>query len=190
MRHRPTPRLAAVRWTALGALLVAAAARAGDAPPFAARHGLDLARNAARAWAADAELIYVENDEDVDAAGAAVRWGYLFRSASRDAARGYSVRDGKVKEAADLGFDFPAPPLAAEWIDSAAALAAAEIAAGAAYRRDHAGRLSTMLLVRGAFDEKHPDASTWTVVYTSSDRPSLFVLVDAATGKVVGRLEG
>ena len=120
---------------AIAVMTLADGVQAGKPAPFSARAGLTLAWEAARAWADDAALIYVENDENVDAAGAAVRWGYLFHSASRNAARGYSVRDGKIKEAVDLGFAFPAPPLADEWVDSAVALSAAEKAAGAAYRR-------------------------------------------------------
>ena len=53
-------------------------ARAGDHPPFSARSGLDLARDAARRWAPDARLVYLENDEPVAEDGTAVRWGYLF----------------------------------------------------------------------------------------------------------------
>ena len=69
----------------------------------------------------DAHLIYVENDEDVSADGTSVRWGYLFYSPGRAKARGYSVRNGKILEATDLAFDFDAPPLAEDWIDSQAA---------------------------------------------------------------------
>lgn len=165
------------------------AATAASPPPFAARDGLDLAREAARSWAADAELVYVENDEPLAADGSAVRWGYLFRSRAADAARGYSVRDGRIVAAADLGFDFEAPPIAGEWIDSGSALAAAERAA-ADYCRQHGGRLASMLLIRGAFNEQHPDGTTWTVVYTSDTAPSLLVVVDAARGVVVRTLKG
>ncbi len=195
--NRPNPhhRLArgaiAVLAAALGlaAPWPAAPAAAAPPPPFAARDGLDLAREAARTWAADAELVYVENDEPLLADGSAARWGYLFRSRAADAARGYSVRDGRIVAAADLGFDFEAPPIAGEWVDSAAALAAADVAA-ADYCRRHGGRLASMLLIRGAFNEQHPDGTTWTVVYTSDTAPSLLVVVDAARGEVVRTLKG
>ena len=164
-------------------------ATAGEPAPVPARSGLDLAREAARPWADDAELVYVENDEPLAAGGAAARWGYLFRSRSADAARGYSVRDGRNVEAADLGFDFEAPPVAADWIDSDRALAAADRAA-ADYCRKSGGRLATMLLVRGAFNERQPDGTTWTVVYVSDTAPSLMVVVDAARGEVVRTLKG
>src|SRR5262245_25401243 len=78
---------------------------------FTARQGEDLARSAAFAWAEDANLVWVENDEDVSDAGSASRWGYLFYSASRDQARSYSVVGGEIKVAHDLPFAFPAPPL-------------------------------------------------------------------------------
>jgi hypothetical protein len=151
---------------------------------------VDLAGDAARTWAADARLVYVESDEDVDAAGTAVRWGYLFYSERRGKARGYSVRDGRIYEAADLGFDFDAPPLSGQWIDSAAALAAAEKKAGRAFRTEHGGRLNSMLLIRGAFHDDKPDATTWTLVYVSDTEPALFVVVDAAEGKVVRTWRG
>lgn len=174
-------------WAALAAPLAVATEAAP--PAFAAQAGLELAREAARTWAADAELVYLENDEALTAAGDAGRWGYLFRSRSRDAARGYSVRNGRIVEAADLGFDFEAPPIAGEWIDSGPALAAADRAA-ADYCRRHGGRLATMLLVRGAFNERRPDGTTWTVVYVSDHAPSLLVVVDAAHGEVLRTLKG
>jgi len=167
-----------------------APARGGDKAPFSARAGLDLARDAALTWAADARLVYVENDEPVSSLGTAERWGYLFQSQSRGKARGYSVRDGKIIEAFDLGFDFDAPPLPDSWVDSAAALSAAQEKAGAKFCLEHGGSLSTMLLVRGAFYEREPDASTWALVYTSQTEPALFVVVDAAQGKVVRTWRG
>jgi hypothetical protein len=85
------------------------ATRAGNHPAYSALAGLDVARDAARTWSTDARLVYLENDEPVADDGTAVRWGYLFQSASRGKARGYSVRDGKILEAFDLGFDLDAP---------------------------------------------------------------------------------
>ena len=165
-------------------------ARAGEAPPYLARAGLNLAAEAARIWAADAELVYLENDEEVDAGGTAARWGYLFNSASLGRARGYTIRDGEILEASDLDFDFEAPPLSGQWVDSDVALAAAEEKAGQEYRTKNAGRLDTMLLIRGAFHDGDPDASTWTLVYTSPDSPPLTVVVDARDGKVVRKWKG
>jgi hypothetical protein len=167
-----------------------APARGGDEAPSSARAGLEIARDAALTWAADARLVYLENDEPVSADGTAVRWGYLFHSQNRGKARGYSVKDGKIIEAFDLGFDFDAPPLPDSWVDSAAALAAAQEKAGARFCLEHGGSLSSMLLVRGAFYDREPDASTWALVYTSATEPALFVVVDAAKGKVVRTWRG
>jgi hypothetical protein len=178
--------------TAVAALLAGpiVPAHGGDKAPFSARAGLDVARDAALSWATDARLIYVENDEPVSSEGTAVRWGYLFQSRNRGKARGYSVRDGKIIEAFDLGFDFDAPPLPDSWCDSAAALTAAQEKAGAKFCLEHGGSLSSMLLVRGAFYDREPDASTWALVYTSQTEPTLFVVVDAAKGKVVRTWRG
>lgn len=164
--------------------LLAVPVRASDAPPFAARGGVELATAAALTWAEDATLVYVENDESLDAQGDAVRWGYLFYSASLEKSRGYSVRAGKIVVAEDLPMKFEAPPLAGDWIDSGAAIASAERSDGAEFRRKHGGRLSTMLLMRGAFAEGDPDETTWTLIYTAPGAPSLFVVVDASEGKV------
>jgi hypothetical protein len=171
----------------VGALLLTGAAGrtvAGEKPVFEARSGLDIARAASNAWAQDAELVYVENDEDVNASGAAERWGYLFFSPSLNQSRVYSVRDGKILVAENLEIKFEAPPLAGDWIDSGRAIAAADEKLGGEFRRDHGGQLSTMLLMRGAFDDKDADQTTWTLVYTSPDGPSLFIMVDAVEGKV------
>jgi hypothetical protein len=158
---------------------------AGDDPiPFSPREALDLVEDAARAWEPDAQLIYLENDEAVTPSGQSGRWGYLFHSAATDQSRGYSVRDGQIVAASDLQFEFEAPPLPGLWVDAGVALTAAEQKAGAKYRKEFGGEATTLLLVRGGFDEKTPDMTTWTVIYTSPGSPSLFVLVDAVEGKV------
>ena len=173
-------------WAAglLCALLIAAPAIARDRTPFEARAGLDVAMAAAIAWAPDAALVYVENDESLDANGASPRWGYLFYSGTEGRARAYSIREGKILTAENFEVKIEAPPLAEQWIDSGMALAIADKKAGLDFRRKHGGELGTMLLMRGVFNEKNPDQTTWTVVYTAPDAPSLFVVVDAIEGKV------
>ncbi|MBE0566767.1 MAG: hypothetical protein IH621_12450 [Krumholzibacteria bacterium] len=164
--------------------------RAGEPPAVGARAGLDLATDAARIWAPDARLVYLENDEDLTGQGTAARWGYLYYSPERDAARGYTVRQGRIAEAADLGFAFPAPPLPETWIDSGAAVAAAEQEHGRRFRQEQGGRLGSALLIRGALHDQRPDAATWAVVYVSDTGAPLTVVVDAATGKVVRTWRG
>ena len=173
----------AARAVALLALATTVAA-AGEPAPFAARAGLELATAAARAWSADAALVYVENDEDLDAGGGAPRWGYLFYSTSRDEARSWSIQGGRIAMAETLPIRFDAPPVAEAWLDSDQALAAAEGGAGGAFRREHGGAVATMLLMRGAFDAGDPDDTTWTLVYVAAGQPSLFVVVDARDGRV------
>jgi hypothetical protein len=168
--------LAAASWTA------PAAAR--ERVPFAAREGIAVAEAAARAWAPDARLVYVENDEDVDPAGAAVRWGYLFHSESLDASRAYSVREGRILTAENLAIQFEAPPLDGAWIDSRAAAEAAAPAASRALGRKVEAKIGAMLLMRGAFNDADPDLTTWTLVYEAPGVPSLFVMVDAASGRI------
>jgi hypothetical protein len=182
--------LLTVLLTALLIALLASVALAADQPPFSARQGVDLAWEAAKVWAADAELVYVENDEPLEADGTASRWGYLFHSSASGQSRGYSLRAGQVLEAADLDFEFSAPPLPADWLDSGAILAEAQQNAGQAYCRDFQGQLSTMFLIRGAFHEKDPDRSTWAVIYTSPTEPNLLVVVDARAGKIVRKWKG
>jgi hypothetical protein len=166
----------------VGAILDAA--YGADGPPMRARDGCGLAASAARSWAPDASLVYVENDEPVLSEGASERWGYLFYSPSLKKARAYSVRAGKIAQASDLDLRFEAPPIAEEWIDSGEAFLAAEEKAGARFRVDAKAVLSTMLLVRSGLDDKEPNRTTWMLVYTAPDVPALFVVVDAASGKV------
>lgn len=174
----------------LALLACALAAGAGEPARFSARAGVEVARDAAQSWAPDAELVYLENDEMVGPDGTAVRWGYLFYSPQKANARGYSVRDGKILEAFDLSFEVEPAPLSEDWIDSHAARVAAESKAGQKYCHDYNGHLATMLLIRGAFHEKKPDATTWAVVYESDSQPALFVIVDASNGDVVRTLRG
>ncbi len=173
--------------TALALLLTLACVRptlAADDAPVGARAGLEIATAAAQSWASDAVLVYLENDETLTPGGAAPRWGYLFYSASGQRARGYSVREGRLVTASNLDMKFEAPPVAAGWIDSDAAIAAAANEAGKVFKQQPGCLLSSMLLMRGAFDEEHPDRTTWTLVYTAPNQPSLFVVVDAAAAKV------
>lgn len=171
----------------LMALLAAASPRISDGrdhPTFGARAGLDLATSSAQRWAADARLVYVENDEALGSTGTAPRWGYLFHSESLDRSRAYSVRDGRVLVAEDLEMRFEASPLQSPWIDSADAMVIAEAGGGATFREKHQGAARTMLLMRGAFQDDDPDPATWTVIYTATGAPALFIMVDALDGKV------
>jgi hypothetical protein len=167
----------------LAGMALATAAVAATTRPFHAHAGLALASAAAEAWAEDATLVYVENDEPVDERGASPRWGYLFHSPSLDQSRAYSVRNGKILVAETLAMKFEAPPLGGDWIDSGAALSIAQNAAREFRVRSNA-KLGHMILVRGAFQDDDPDPPAWTFVYTAPHSPSLFVVVDAAAGKV------
>ena len=154
-----------------------------------ARENLDLVWDAARSWESDAALIYLENDEELSPGGLSGRWGYLFYSVSADIARSYSVRDGKIVSAEFLPFKFEAPPLSDPWIDSNAAIQSADKKTRE-FREELGGRATTLLLIRGGFDEKEPDMTTWTIVYSAPGVPSLFVVVDAVTGKVKRKWRG
>lgn len=166
-------------------LLPAAPARADDRTPVHAQAGLAIATDAARTWAADAHLIYVENDDVLDSHGAALRWGYLFYSPALKKARVYSVRTGRIVVAEDLHMKFEAPPIAGPWIDSGEALRISDHGVARLFRLEHDGRLDTMLLMRGAIQEDDPDHTTWMLVYTAPNIPSMFVVIDASDGTVL-----
>ena len=162
---------------------------ADELPRTQARDALPLVQEAAHAWAHDAHLAYLENDEALTESGAAARWGYLFFAPSRDAARAYSVEDGKIIQAFDLTVRFDAPPISNRWIDSQAALAAAHQEMGRE-REQYGSVPSTMLLMRGAFDEKEPDRTCWLVCFRAQALPSLYIVVDASTGSIVRNWRG
>src|SRR5262249_57564819 len=117
----------------------------GEGGPCSARAGVDLPADAARSWAGDAYLIYVENDEPLDSVGSGERWGYLYYSPSLDQARAYSVRDGKIVVAERLDMKFEAPQVTSNWIDSGAALAAAAHKIGPPFPPQHQPPLRTLL---------------------------------------------
>jgi len=172
------------------AVMLALPAMAAERVPFTAHQGIALAQDAASTWAADAELVYLENDETIGDDGTAERWGYLFYSPDSGESRGYSLIKGEVVEASDLVFDLKAPPLPSQWLDSPEVLARAHEEAGEKYCEEFQGQLSNMFLIRGAFHDEDPDRSTWTLVYTSADEPTLLVVVDAADGSVVRKMRG
>jgi hypothetical protein len=168
----------------------ASPARADAPPAFTAKGGLEQATDAAHTWAEDSFLIYLENDEPVGAAGEAQRWGYLFHSPSRGTSRAYSIQDGKIRVASDLGFEFSSPPLPAVWVDSRAAHSAAEDDGGRDYREKTGGQIQSMFLVGGLLHPKDPEAPTWAVFYASPNEPGLWIVVDAQTGPVVRTWRG
>ena len=176
-------------WSILALVLIASPARAADRS-VSVHAVLSLASAAARAWADDARLVYVENDEPVDTDGTSARWGLLYWSGSKEQARAYSLRDGKVQRAEDLDFAFAPPPLAEGWRDSHDALRRADDAGGTQYRSEFAGRLRAMLLVRGVLHLDDPQRTTWTCVYDAPAQPSLWVVLDAESGKVLRKWKG
>lgn len=192
--RRASPATArALRATTAGLLalaLIAAPAPAAQPVPVHAHAGLELARDAAVIWSADAYLIYLENDEALDSHGASLRWGYLFYSPALRKARVYSIREGRIVVAEDLAMKFEAPPIAGGWIDSEAAYRVAADGPARSYCFEHDGRLETMLLLRGAIQEDQPDRTTWMLVYTAPNLPGLFVVLDASDGKVLRTWRG
>lgn len=159
---------------------------ARDPVPISAGSAFDLALEAARAWSVDATLVYLENDEAVDANGAAFRWGYLFYSPELDDARAYSVANGEIVATLDPSFRFDAPPLPGSWLDSDDALRLAQ----EHVREQALGLPSSMVLLRGAFDGEKPDRTCWLVSFRQEGAPATFVVVDSAEGRVVRTWRG
>jgi hypothetical protein len=184
-------RLAILSCVGAAIAMTAANAPAKDEPsPVSAAGVHALADDAARSWAEDARLLYVENDADVSLGGHAKSWGYLYWSDHRDAGRSYSLHEDRIVLANNPSVDLPSLPLHDNWIDSDAALDQAEASGGRDYRENRAGRVQNMVLVRGVFDEEHPERSTWTVVYSSPSYPSLWIVIDATSGDLVRKWEG
>lgn len=185
MHANPLPRrrfVTALVVLALGGAIPSADARR-EAPVAPARAALEPAAAAARSWAGDAVLVYLENDEALAASGAAARWSFLWYSPALEASRVYSVRDGRVVVAEAFALKFAAPPLGA-WLDSGEALAAADAHARSELRGATGAHVAHMLLGRGAFQPGQADLTTWTIVYEAEGEPSLFVVVDASSGRV------
>lgn len=171
-------------------LALAATAQAGEPRRVGARAHFELASEAATAWAADAQLVYVESDEAVAATGESARWGYLFFSKTLGRGRAYSIENDDIEIAEDFPFEFDAPPIPREWIDSSAAAgaaAAAEEEGGDAGARPE---LVSMFLVRGILNAEDPDATTWGLVYEAGTAPRQIVVMNASTGKFVRRWRG
>jgi hypothetical protein len=117
--------------------------------------GLDVARSAAGSWAPDAVLIYVENDEAVAADGTS-RAGLSLPLETLDQVPRVFDREGKIVVAETLDMKFEAPPLATDWIDSGAASRSGDRIAATEFQETGGASLSTMLLMRGAFQDKDP----------------------------------
>jgi hypothetical protein len=190
-RRPGVPALA--HWASCGviaALLLAHVARANDPPAIEARSGLDIASAAAQLVGAgrDADLPRERRRARRHRPGTAL--GPLpVLPATTDKARAYSVRNGKILTAENPDMKFVAPAVESGWIDSGAALVAAENWwPGASSAR-----------ARGQARHHAPDArrvrrrelnrTTWLLVYTTPDAPSRCSCGRAADGKVARHVE-
>lgn len=154
--------------------------------PIAARSALPLAEKAARAWAPDATLLYLENDEALAPDGRAERWGFLYHSALLARSRAYSVEAGRIAVAEDCDLRFQSAPISSTWIDSEAALAKVRGEETQLVEQTPAH----MLLVRGPLDDREPDRTSWLLVFPQPDGTSRFVVFDATSGEVRRRWNG
>ncbi len=169
----------AIRGTALLVLAsLTLLPQVAHAAPVTARAGLALAEQAADAWADDARLVWVENDSPLDAAGRAASWGFLFWSPTRGAMRSWSVRDNVIERAEDHAVTAPAPALEI-WVDSDAVVQGARSRALEACESGCA--LENLLLVHGVFDK----GTAWVAVFSTPEGPSIYVVCDAASGRVL-----
>ncbi len=166
---------------------MAGASLAGETPAAVAtaRDGMGLAASAADSWADDARLVWVENDTALDPEGHASAWGYLYYSLEKHAMRSWSVRDGHIVVAADHTVSAEAPALETNWLDSAEIANRAWEGGGREFCATGGG-LAHLLLVRGVFAPE----TAWVAVFDNGAGPSLYVLVNAASGDVKKRWRG
>ena len=163
-------------------VLFAATGKAVAGQAWSARAHLQLAAQAADAWADDARLVWLENDAPVDTSGTAAAWGFLYYSPALGAMRSWSIRNGKIEHAADHAVRVTAPALRQDWLDSPRIIASALSEA----RRAGAGALESLVLSCGVF---HAEVA-WVAVFATSDSTKLYVVVDAAGGDVVRSWRG
>jgi len=180
-----------LRWShnafRIGLLLVCASVACATptvaAPTTTARACLALAEQAADSWADDARLVWVENDAPVDADGRAAAWGFLFWSPAHGAMRSWSVRDGTITVAEDHTVTAAAPGVET-WIDSDAIVRGAR--SRALETCETGCSLETLLLVRGVFDK----GTAWVAVFSTPEGPSLYIVCDAANGRILRNWRG
>lgn len=160
--------------------------------PVTGRQALQQMYIAARAWAADIQIIRVTSillPEVKAEPGKAAAWQALFVSASQNKARSwtYSVveSEGNLHKGVFAGFDQSMStgaakpfPIAAVKFDSDQAYETA-LKKGAEYDKKNPGKPITFLLEH---NDKFPDVS-WRVIWGESPGTSNFsVYVDASTG--------
>jgi hypothetical protein len=150
-----------------------------------ARGGAALAAAAADAWADDARLVWIENEDALDERGRAAAWGYLYYSREKHAMRSWSVREARIDRAADHAVSAEAVALDPEWKDSAEIVERAWQGGGREFCAS-GGTLSHLVLVRGVFASE----SSWCAVFDNGAGPDLFILLDATSGDVKKRWRG
>ena len=149
-----------------------------------ARNSLAIASKAADVWVDDAHLVWIENDDDLDAQGHSRAWGYLFYSESLGAMRSWSVQQGKLQKPQDHSVRAAAPALDLQWIDSNAAVDLVWHQARKDAEVDWS--LVSLVLVRGVFDAQQ----TWVAVFDNGEGPRLHVVLRASNGDLLRRWRG
>lgn len=158
-------------------------------PGSTARDELSAARAAAEEALPGAVLVAIP-PQPVDEGGAAPVWSYLF-GAGAERVRIVALGLVSIPVPEPPG-DPSAPALPEPFVDSDAALAAAEAGGGAAFRAEHAAR--TVAVAMGTDGPPAAPGPVWRVTYTAATGATvvarLDVLVDLVTGAVVGSTAG
>ncbi len=167
----------------------------GGPPPAreltTAKSNQETANEAARAWAADAQLVAVgTTPEGLDSTGMALNWVFAYHSPAMGQAQNFIVSDSLVLGQADLdpvdlsSFD----PLPENWIDSSVAASVAE-ANSFDFRNQHADAVVFAVLSRGQVN-RNRERAVWRFTYLSQrDNALQIVTVDAETGMAVRVVE-
>ncbi|MFQ5605847.1 MAG: T9SS type A sorting domain-containing protein [bacterium] len=155
------------------------------AEPSTAQANLQAANQAAQAWAADANLLMIIGRYVLPPSGISEGWSFIYYSTNIDSARVFIAVEGNVAGEEPFLHTIPSfTPLPANWIDSPAAMAVAELNGGSQFRNANQITRIDVHLSRGLYDLQ-PATAFWWFEYFSSTAPTFEIFVNAVTGEFI-----
>jgi len=145
-----------------------------------ARYLLNFADSLALTIASDAKLLLV-NSTDVDTAGKAVSWNYLYSSIANRKEYYFHTENTSVIYDSSRDMRFGIAPVDSNWIDSDSALKLAELNGGVNFRTLYPESKITALLYKIVYP---PFYTYWEIQFIDTDS-SITIRIDALTGEVV-----
>ena len=154
-----------------------------------AKDNLTVAKNEARKWAADANLVLVESGGNgLDQYGYCKEWGFVYYSAARDSARVFLMTGEQLIASFEASWTLPALRAIDTFVDSDQALQIADQCGGSTYRQMHQQVHVWAALSYGLWLDD-PNRLVWKFEYFDLTNPPLILFIDGSSNAFITTAE-